>query len=122
MERSTFDQLIDRDIKQVIETHLSHGGGPMTAVRLRTALRTIAQRTETAARAYYLGNLRTVDDLAAQFGVSRRRAQAIAKAQHERWGKGMMVGGTYIFSEDEIESMRPAETAGRPRKQQKAQP
>lgn len=116
MDRSTFDQLIDQEIEQAIETHLPHSAGPMTAVRLRTALRTIAQRAETAARAYYLGNLRTVDDLAERFGVSKRRAQAIAKHQHERWGKGMMVGGTYIFSEDEIESMRPAESAGRPRK------
>jgi hypothetical protein len=108
--------MIDQEIEQAIETHLPHGGGPMTAVRLRTALRTIAQRTETAARAYYLGNLRTVDDLAASFGVSRRRAQAIAKQHHDRWGKGMQIGGTYIFSEDEIKSMRPAESAGRPRK------
>ena len=116
MDRQTFDQMIDQEIEQAIETHLPHGGGPMTAVRLRTALRTIAQRTETAARAYYLGYLRTVDDLAASFGVSRRRAQAIAKQHHDRWGKGMQIGGTYIFSEDEIKSKRPAESAGRPRK------
>lgn len=116
MDRNMFDQLIDQDIEQAIETHLPNGAGTMTAVRLRTALRTIAKRAETAARAYYLGNLRTVDDLAEQFGVSRRRAQAIAKQHHERWGKGMQIGGTYIFSEDEIESMRPAASAGRPRK------
>ena len=115
MDRSTFDAMIDQDIEQAIEALLPNGAGPMTAVRLRTALRTIARRAERTARAYYLGNLRTVDDLAAQFGVSRRRAQAIAKAQHERWGKGIRVGNAYIFSEDEIESMRPGET-GRPRK------
>ncbi len=71
-------------------------------------------RQQLAARTYYLGNLRTVDDMAEQFGVSRRRAQAIAKEHHERWGRGMKVGGTYIFSEDEIESMRPAAHSGRP--------
>lgn len=116
MDRNTFDQMIDQDIEQTIETYLPHGGGQMTALRLRTALRTIAQRAETAARAYYLGNLRTVDDLAAEYGVSRRRAQAIAKQQHERWGRGMRIGNAYIFSEDEMESMRPAPTPGRPRK------
>ena len=116
MDRQTLDQLIDQDIEQAVETFLPNGAGQMTAVRLRTALQTIAKRTESAARAYYLGNLRTVDDLADQFGVSRRRAQAIAKHQHERWGKGMRVGNAYIFAEDEIEGMRPASTRGRPRK------
>ena len=115
MDRNTFEQMIEQEIDRAVETHLPHGVGQMTAVRLRTALRIIAQRAETAARAYYLGNLRTVDDMAAQFGVSRRRAQAIAKAQHERWGRGMRVGNAYVFSEDEIESMRPAPTRGRPR-------
>lgn len=116
MDRQTFDTMIEQDIDQTVETFLPHGAGTMTDVRLRTALTNVAKRAESAARAYYLGNLRTVDDMAEQFGVSRRRAQAIAKHHHERWGKGMKVGGTYIFSEDEIESMRPAESAGRPRK------
>lgn len=115
MDRQALDQLINQEIEQAVETFLPHGAGQMTAVRLRTALRTIAQRSETAARAYYLGNLRTVDDMAAVYGVSRRRAQAIAKHHHERWGRGMRVGNAYIFSEDEIESMRPAPARGRPR-------
>lgn len=114
MNRDTFDQMIQQEIDQAVETFLPHGGGTTTDVRLRTALTTIAKRAETAARSYYLGNLRTVDDMAEQFGVSRRRAQAIAKDHYERWGKGMKVGGTYIFSEDEIETMRPAEHSGRP--------
>lgn len=116
MDRDAFDQLIAQDIDQTVETFLPHGGGPMNDIRLRTALRTIAQRTESAARSYYLSNLRTVDDMAALFGVSRRRAQTIAKHHHERWRKGMRVGNAYIFSADELESMRPAPTLGRPRK------
>ena len=116
MNRETLDAMIAQAIEQAVETHLPHGAGQMTAVRLRTALQTVAKRTETAARAYYLDNLLTVDNLAAQWGVSRRRAQAIAKQQHERWGKGMRVGNAYIFSADEAEGMRPAESAGRPRK------
>ena len=82
MNRETFEQILAQDIEQAVEAFLPNGAGQMTAVRLRTALRTIAQRAETAAREYYLSNLRTVDDLSAAYGVSRRRAQAIAKAQH----------------------------------------
>jgi len=115
MDRQTLDAMIVSDIDREVETYLPHGAGPMTEARLRRALETIAQRVESNARAYYLGNLRTVDDLAARYNISRRRAQAIAKSQHERWGKGMMVGGTYIFSDDELDTMQPGEP-GRPPK------
>lgn len=115
MDRATFEAMIAQDIADVVQTHLPHGAGQMTETRLRTALTNIAKRAETYARAYYLGNLRTVDDMAALFGVSRRRAQAIAKEHYSRWGRGMMVGNTYIFSEDELESMRPGDR-GRPAK------
>lgn len=115
MDRATFDTMIEQEIDQTVETFLPHGAGTMTDVRLRAALTTIAKRTEVAARAYYLGNLRTVDDLAARYGISRRRAQAIAKQQHERWGKGMKIGGSYIFGDDELATMEPGEP-GRPPK------
>ena len=116
MNRETLDAMIAQAIEQAVETHLPHGAGQMTAVRLRTALQTVAQRTEAAARAYYLGNLITVDDLAAQWGVSRRYVQQIARDAHERWGKGMKIAGTYIFSADEVEGMKPTAPRGRPRK------
>ena len=119
MDRATFDQLIAADIDREVETYLPNGAGPMTEPRLRKALERVAKRVEGSARAYYPGNLRTVDDLAARYGISRRRAQAIAKEHHARWGKGMMVGGTYIFSEDEIATMKPGER-GRPPKSTRA--
>ena len=115
MDRQTFDQLIASDIDREVETYLPNGAGQMTEARLRKALETVAKRVESNARSYYLGNLRTVDDLAARYNISRRRAQAIAKQQHERWGKGMMVGGTYIFSDDELSTMEPGDR-GRPPK------
>ena len=118
MDRATLDQLIAGYIDREVETYLPNGAGSMTEARLRRALETVAQRVESDARAYYLGNLRTVDDLAARYGISKRRAQAIAKSQHERWGKGMKIGGTYVFSEDELMTMEPGEP-GRPPKNAK---
>lgn len=115
MDRQTLDAMIAQEIDQAVATFLPNGSGTMTDTRLRTALKNIAARTETAARTYYLGNLRTVDDLAVAYNVSRRRAQAIAKAHHDQWGVGMKIGNTYVFSVDEIESMRPGES-GRPKK------
>jgi len=114
MNRQSFDEMIESEIARTVETFLPHGAGTMTDVRLRTALATIAKRVESASRTYYLTNLRTVEDMAIEFGVSVRRAQAIAKQAHDRWGKGMKIGKSYVFSADEIESMRPGDN-GRPK-------
>lgn len=121
MDRQQLDALIAQEIEQTIAALLPHdaGAGRISSARLRSALEKVTARTETAARDYYLSNLRTVDDLAAEFGISKRRAQTIAQRHHARWGKGMKIGGTYVFSADEIATMRPA-SKGRPSKAQQA--
>ena len=121
VNRQQFEALIAQEIEQTIAGLLPNDAqiGRIPSARLRSALEKIAQRTETAARDYYLSNLRTVDDLAAEFGISKRRAQTIAQRHHARWGKGMKIGGSYVFSADEIATMRPADK-GRPSKAEQA--
>lgn len=121
MNRQSLETYIAGEIDAAIAGLLPHDApaGRITSISLRSAMQHLASATETAARTYYLSNLRTVDDLAAEFGISRRRAQAIAKIHHDRYGKGAMIGGSYIFSADEIATMRPA-SKGRPRKAQPA--
>lgn len=121
MNRQQFEALIAQEIDRTVDALLPRdaAAGRIQSEILRLALQKLTQRTETAARTYYLANLRTVDDLAAEYGISRRRAQTIAQRHHARWGKGMKIGGTYVFSADEIETMRPADR-GRPSKAQQA--
>ena len=74
MNRKTLDQLIASYIDREVETYLPNGAGQMTEARLRKALETVAKRVESDARAYYLSNLRTVDDLAAACEIDRAEA------------------------------------------------
>lgn len=117
MNREQFDALIAQEIAQTIAALLPHDAeiGRISSACLRSALENVTARTEAAARDFYLSNLRTVDDLAAEYGISKRRAQTIAQRHHARYGKGMKIGGSYVFSADEIATMRPADR-GRPSK------
>lgn len=51
-----------------------------------------------------------------EFGVSVQRIRALAKQRHDQFGVGMKFGKSWLWSADEIESMRPY-APGRPRKQ-----
>lgn len=116
MNRDQFDQLIASAIAEAEE---SLGEGRPSPTRLHHALSVLAQRVASATRSYELLNLRTVDDLAEEFGVTRQRIRALAKQRHERFGVGMKFGKSWLWSADEIETMRPA-VSGRPRKTQPA--
>lgn len=114
MTRNDLDQAVAAAVAEAAETI---GGGPPPPTRLHHALTVLAQRVEAAARDYELSNLRTVDDLAAEFGVSVQRIRALAAARHAQFGVGMKFGRSWLWSVSEIDAMRPALTAGRPRKQ-----
>jgi hypothetical protein len=89
----------------------------MSETRLRTALSQVAQVAFSAGESYALLSLMTVDEVAAQLGVSVRRVRAIAKIKHEQFGIGYQVPNTsqWLFRPSEVESLRPGKS-GRPRK------
>jgi len=110
MERSAFDSLIQQAIAEAVETIEDGEPSPM---RTRDALAVLAQHVASATRDYELSNLRTVDDLAAEFSLSPRRIRALAANRHARYGIGMQVGKTWLWSASEIDRMRPRKP-GRP--------
>lgn len=114
MQRDDLDQLIATAIAEAKETL---GEGKLSPSRLDHALTVLAQRVEAAARDYTLSNLRTVDDLAAEFGVNRSRIRALAQERHERFGVGMKFGNSWLWTAEEVEQMRPG-PPGRPRKEE----
>ncbi len=104
MDRATLDSLVAQAIE---ECELNIGEGRPSPTRLRHALSVLAQRVESATRSHTLLGLRTVDDLAAEFGVSAQRIRALAKHRHERFGVGMKLGKSWLWSAEEVEAMRP---------------
>lgn len=104
VSRDQLDGLIAQAIAEAKDTI---GEGRPSPARLEHALTVLTQRVADSTRDYTLSNLRTVDDLAAEFGVSERRIRAIATHRHERFGVGMRLGHTWVWSPEEVEAMRP---------------
>ncbi len=114
MNRETCDQMNASEIDNAIERIIPHGAGTVTEPRLRQALNVLAQRIASNTRAYELLNIRTAEELAEEWGVSRRRAQAFIATLHERWGVGRKIGNMWCLSADEVATHRPAKP-GRPK-------
>lgn len=92
---------------------LQHGGSP---ARVRHALETVAAAARADGREQALLSLRTIDDAAQTWGVSRQRAHIYVSALHERFGVGMRVGArSWLLTQGEIDAHPPARP-GRPRK------
>lgn len=115
MNRETYDQMNASEIDSAVERIIPHGAGTVTEPRLRQALTVLAQRIASNTRAYELLGIRTAEDLADEWNVSRRRAQAFVATLHDRWGVGRKIGNTWCLSAEEAATHRPAQP-GRPRK------
>lgn len=107
--------MIENIIGTALDT-LFHGQEIATLSRERVAhmMREVAHRADAIGRDEALLSLKTTRDLADEWGVSLRRAQAIVKNASERWGVGMHVGRDWIVTPEEAERIRPGEP-GRPR-------
>lgn len=119
MNHDTYTAALEAAIEKTHDAYTRGGTRSITPDQLTQALRHVANQIAPLARNYWLTSLRTVDDLAAEFGVEKRRAQAIAKAQNAK-GYGQKIGDVYIFADDELEAMRPRPHAGRPPKATKS--
>lgn len=115
MDRETYDQMNVNEIDSAVEHIIPHGAGTVTEPRLRQALTVLTQRIASNTRAYELLGIRTAEELANEWGVSRRRAQAYIATLHDPWGVGRKIGNTWCRSAEEAATHRPAQP-GRPRK------
>lgn len=117
MDKQSYESLINQEIANTIGRLLPHGGGAtITETRLRTALDALAIRIANHTRAYELLGIRTSDEMAEEWGVSKRRAQAHIALLNARFGVGRKVGRDWLLSADEAERHPPRTTAGRPPK------
>lgn len=115
MDKAAFDQMNEQEIASTVERLLPHGAGAVTEPRLRQALAVLVARVASNTRAYELLGIRTAEELAAEWNVSRRRAQQYIATQHARWGVGRKIGNMWTLSAEEAATHRPS-TTGRPRK------
>jgi hypothetical protein len=114
MDRDAYNALLQNELDEAVARLI--GDAPQLArhkTRLRTALTAFQQRTATHTRAFELLNLKTAEELAAEWNVSVRRAVAIISHRHDRFGIGRKFGRTWVLSAEERESIR-IDTSRRP--------
>ena len=98
----------NESIQAQIEALVASFGHSVSETRLRHALETIAQYAYNEGKHDALSGLMSVDDVAIELGVSRRRANALIQNRHERFGTGMQIGkNTWAIHRDELEQLRP---------------
>lgn len=116
MNREQYDQANGRELQEAINLLLQQF--PALAgreVRLRSILAPLVTRVASNARDYELLGLRTADEMAVEWNVSTRRAQAFIADLHSRRGVGRRIGKLWVLSADEAARYRPG-LGGRPRR------
>ena len=104
------DEATTRRISDAIEELLPDGVGAfITPQRLQSVMEQLAHYVQHYTANNVLMSLLTVNDVADMLGVSVRRAKALARDRHDRFGVGWRVPGTgqWLFRPEEIESLRP---------------
>lgn len=114
MRREDHEKIVQQGIVLQLEALFPYGEGRTTRGHVEHALDTVAKHAFEAGRAYALSSLLTVDDLAAEFGVSPRRVRALAQVAHSRYGTGWQTPrGEWLFTPEEIEILRPGPSGRR---------
>lgn len=105
---------ITQEVEEVIEREMNamfpHGGGTVTHMRVRHHLEQVGYLAWRAGRAHALMGLMTAEDVALHFQISPRRARALIRNRHERFGVGMRFGNSWLVHQDELPEVAPDET------------
>ena len=111
MDKTEYQQMLDKHIDRLMDTMFPHGAGRATHDRVRHSLELVTQVAFRQGTEYALMSLLTVEDVAEQFGITPRRIRAIAKNRQDRFGIGWQVPGTnqWLFRPEEVEHLRPDE-------------
>ena len=116
MNKTSYESMNERELQQAID--LLQQQFPALAgreVRLMSVLKPLVASVASNTRAYELLGIRTAEDMAVEWDVSVRRAQAFIASLHERHGVGRRFGKLWVLSADEAGRHRPG-AGGRPRK------
>ena len=103
------DTITQDRINRLIEAITPQGAATITETKLRHALEQIAQVAYTQGEINSLMGLLTIQDVAEHYGISERRARALAANRHEKFGAGMKVEGGWIFRPEELSGLAPDE-------------
>lgn len=98
---------IDSEIELALNNIFPHGDGHITRRCVKLWLDKIAQLAFQEGKTHALLGIMTATDVAAHYKISERRARALIKNRHERFGIGMRVGKSWLIHRDELPNIEP---------------
>lgn len=96
------------------DAHQAYAGGKINGQTLGTEIRAARSFADAVEPADRNAHLRTIPQLAAEWGVSIRRAQAHVKYLHAKYGAGRKLGNAWVLTDVEAVEHKPADGPGRP--------
>lgn len=106
IDRLWTDQ-VERQIEQAMASMFPHGAGTTNHLRVAHHLEHVAQVAWNAGRTHALMGLMTAEDVAEHYRISARRARALIRNRHERFGIGMKAGNVWLVHRDELPELEP---------------
>lgn len=102
-----WEDQVERAIEQAMQSMFPHGAGQATHHRVAHHMEQVAKRAFQAGKTYALMGLMTAEDVAEHYQVTSRRARALIKNRHERFGVGMRFGNSWLIHRDELPQLEP---------------
>jgi len=106
---SLIDTIIEHSVSSVVISMPFLDDDAIGYIDAENLLNQTAQIAFREGRNHALMGLMTAADVAAEFGVSERRARALIQNRHERFGVGMRVGNQWLVHRDELGNLEPDE-------------
>lgn len=102
---------LGKDIQQAIdnamESMFPYGAGNASHQRVQHHLNQIAAIAFRTGRTHALMGLMTAEDVAEHYRISPRRARALIRNRHQRFGVGMKAGNVWLVHRDELPQLEP---------------
>jgi len=97
---------MNEQIKHTIQTQLT-AMPPQFQVRIRASLETVAKIAYEEGKINAISQIMTSHDVANHFNVSVRRANAIIRNRHEKFGVGAKIGRSWFVLKDDLVILKP---------------
>lgn len=104
-----FAHTISLEIQKAVGILADAGAGEGQIKIVKSELERIARLSFAAGQSQSLSSLITTNDLQTKFGITKRRANAVAKNRHEKYGIGFHFSGNnqWYFNESDLPLLQP---------------
>jgi hypothetical protein len=112
MDEDFYKQLIEKQIQKAIKTMFDDLDRQPDRRDVQYYFERATKSAFQMGQSYALENLLTIEDIAKQFQITKRRAREVAKSRHARFGIGRKIPGKrgqWLFLPGDLDILAPIE-------------